>query len=119
MPLIDPITMSTPTPPPQTLTKPINLLPTPLANLFSTAHPALLLSYYYLRFPSLVADPVTTLLHALAPITLIQITYAVICLPAAGSSSKKVKPGKKQSFWGAGEGAAIFVRSLLSLSSHE
>ena len=97
MPLIDPVTMSSAgaqDPPPARPSLPIELLPTDFARIFSQAHPALQLSAYYLRFPALVADPVPTLLESLFPLALIQIAWAVICLPAVGTSSKPVKKAK-------------------------
>ncbi len=97
MPLIDPVTMSSIAPSSQSsLDKPslpIDILPTDLARLVSQAHPALLLAAYYIRFPALVADPVPTLLQSLLPVALIQVAYAVTCLPAVGSSTKPT--GKK------------------------
>ncbi|CZR53100.1 related to GPI-anchor biosynthesis protein PIG-F [Phialocephala subalpina] len=69
---------------------PIDLLPTNLARLVSQAHPALLLAAYYIRFPALVADPVSTLLQSLLPVAVIQIAYAVTCLPAVGAGAKPV-----------------------------
>lgn len=99
MPLIDPVTMSplSPTsqssPPKPSL--PIELLPNDLARLVSQAHPALLLAAYYIRFPALVADPVSTLLHSLAPVAAVQIIYAVTCLPHVGSGCSKSAVGKK------------------------
>jgi hypothetical protein len=98
MPLIDPVTMASTSPSKTTVpTKtslPVELLPTDLARIISHAHPVLLLSAYYLRFPALVADPVSTLLNSLLPLAVIQIAYAVICLPAVGSTSKPVKKAK-------------------------
>jgi phosphatidylinositol glycan class F len=79
---------------PAKLSSPVELLPTDLARIVSQAHPVLLLSAYYLRFPALVADPVPTLLKSLLPLAVIQIVYALICLPAVGSSSKPVKKAK-------------------------
>jgi GPI ethanolamine phosphate transferase 2/3 subunit F len=103
MPLIDPVTMASPSPSKNTVTTktslPVELLPTDLARIVSQVHPALLLSAYYLRFPALVADPVSTLLNSLLPLATIQIAYAVICLPAVGSTLKpvkKAKPGSKK-----------------------
>lgn len=100
IPLIDPVKMSATKPAssvmPAKLAQPVELLPTDLARIVSQAHPALLLSAYYLRFPALVADPVSTLLISTLPLTALQIGYVVICLPAVGSSSKstrKSKPG--------------------------
>ena len=100
MPLIDPVTMSsTGQPSPSKVSLPIELLPTGLAPIFTHIHPVLLLSAYYLRFPALVADPTSTLLNSLAPLAVVQMSYAVICLPATGTSPrppKKAKPGSKK-----------------------
>jgi phosphatidylinositol glycan class F len=100
MALVDPVTMSSAgqaSPPKASL--PIELLPTGLAPIFAHIHPVLLLSAYYLRFPALVADPTTTLLNSLAPLAVVQMTYAVLCLPATGTSprpAKRAKPGAKK-----------------------
>lgn len=95
MPLIDPVTMSAPDQP-VAKSQPIELLPTDLARIFTNVHPALLLSAYYLRFPALVADPVTTLLQSLPILAILQIAYAIFCLPPTGSgtSSKPIKKAK-------------------------
>ena len=73
---------------------PTELLPTDVARLFSLAHPALLLSVYYFRFGALVADPTSTLLVSLIPLSLIQALYTVICLPATGTNTKVVRKAK-------------------------
>jgi phosphatidylinositol glycan class F len=73
---------------------PIELLPTDLARIYTHVHPAVLLSAYYLRFPALVSAPVSTLLNSLLPLAIIQISYALICLPATGSGTKLVKKSK-------------------------
>jgi phosphatidylinositol glycan class F len=98
MPLVDPVTMASTSPTkttvPAKLSIPVELLPTDLARIVSQAHPVLLLSAYYIRFPALVADPVSTLLNSLLPLAAIQIVYAFICLPAVGTTSKPVKKAK-------------------------
>ena len=97
MPLIDPVTMSSPgtsQAAPVKASLPIELLPTDLARIVSQAHPALLLSAFYLRFPALVANPTSTLLSSLLPLALAQTAYAVLCLPAVGSTTKPVKKTK-------------------------
>lgn len=98
MPLIDPVTMSSAGASPQALAPkpslPIELLPNDAARIFSQIHPAILLSAYYLRFPSLVETPTTTLLNSLAPLAAVQILYVVACLPAVGSNAKVVKKVK-------------------------
>ncbi|KAH8599383.1 GPI biosynthesis protein Pig-F [Bisporella sp. PMI_857] len=73
---------------------PIELLPTDLAQLFSHAHPAILLAVYSFRFSSLVSNPVPALLISLIPLALTQIAYAVICLPAIGTNAKLAKKPK-------------------------
>ena len=99
MPLVDPITMATPDQS-SVESQPMELLPTDLARIFTNVQPALLLSAYYLRFPALVADPITTLLQSLPILAVLQIAYATCCLPPTGSGTsskpvKKAKPGKK------------------------
>jgi GPI ethanolamine phosphate transferase 2/3 subunit F len=101
-------------PPPQKVSLPIELLPTDLARIVTHVHPALLLSAYYLRFPALVADPTATLLNSLALLAIVQMSYAVICLPATGTSPKPVKkskPGAKKT--SDATSAKPLVRSLL------
>ena len=54
-----------------------------------------------MRFPALVADPVPTMYGSLLPaIAALQIAYAVLCLPPAGSQSakppRKPRPGEKK-----------------------
>ncbi|KAF4637759.1 hypothetical protein G7Y89_g331 [Cudoniella acicularis] len=130
MPLIDPVTMSTIKPasqsapaPAEKPSLPVELLPTDIARIFSQAHPALLLSAYYLRFPAFVADPVPTLLSSLLPLAIIQIAYTIICVPAVGTSTKpvkKAKPGspKKATTESASANAfTVFYALLLSLVS--
>ncbi|KAH6683028.1 GPI biosynthesis protein Pig-F [Halenospora varia] len=107
---------------------PIELIPTDLAKIVSQAHPALLLSLFYFRFSALVADPVPTLLSSLLPLTVIQIGYTVICIPAVGSNVKGVKktkgtPGKKVSFAepppanASAQGFTVFIALLLTTLS--
>jgi GPI ethanolamine phosphate transferase 2/3 subunit F len=72
-------------PPPRPSTPTIDVLPSPTAQLYSYVHPTLLLSLYAIRFPTLVADPVSTLLSDLPVVAALQIAYVVTCLPQAGS----------------------------------
>ncbi|KAI4218650.1 MAG: hypothetical protein L6R36_008831 [Xanthoria steineri] len=74
---------------------PITLLPTPTARLYHHIHPILLLSLFYLSFPSLTANPVSTLCKLLLPITSLQILYCVLCLPIAKAGVLRVKPKPK------------------------
>jgi len=72
----------------------IGLSPTLLTHL----HALILLTTYFLQFPSLVASPPSTLFSSLFPLTAIQIAYAVLCLDGAAhphghlSSSSEKKP---------------------------
>lgn len=78
---------------------PVDNLPTEAARLYTHIHPFLLLGIYYLRFNSLTADPVSTLLTSLVPLGILQISYAVVCLPAAKGSSRKpiaAKPARSE-----------------------
>lgn len=100
MPLIDPVTMATPDQA-SAKSQPVELLPTDLARIFTNVHPVLLLSAYYLRFPALVADPITTLLQSLPIVAVLQIAYATLCLPPTGTGTsskpfKKAKSGAKK-----------------------
>lgn len=65
---------------------PVNFLPSKASQLYSYAHPALLLGLYSLRFNALVADPVQELLADLPWLTLSQLFYVLLCLPPAGSA---------------------------------
>ena len=81
-------------------TSPITLTPTAISHTFAHVHPCLLLSFYYIQFPSLVADPISTLWTSLLPITLLQIGYAITCLPpyqaSAPPNTKVVRPGSRK-----------------------
>ena len=67
-------------------TQPIVILQTDAARTLTHLHPALLLAYYLFRFPALVADPTSTLFADLLPVSLLQLAYAVTCLPAHRSA---------------------------------
>lgn len=100
MPLIDPVTMTSPDQA-SVKSQPIELLPTDIAGIFTNVHNVLLLSAYYLRFPALVADPNTSLLQSLPILAVLQIVYATLCLPPTGTGTsskpfKKAKPGAKK-----------------------
>lgn len=73
----------------------ISVLPTVTAHVYTNIHPILVLTLYYVFFPSLVADPVSTLKKSLAPLAHLQIIYCVVCLPPfAGSPSPKAEAPK-------------------------
>lgn len=123
MPLIDPITMST------TISKggaapsasPKSVAPVPLRNsaaiAISAAHPLVLGALFVWRFGALVADPATTLQTALPVVAAIQVVFAVLCLPVAGSMGgkpiRKTRPGEKKKTDATGPNP--LVTSVLSL----
>jgi len=78
---------------------PIEPLRNETARLYTHIHPILVLSLYALKFPALVADPVSTLLNTLAPLAVLQIAFVVVCLPPTGGTPtiRKQKPGEKKS----------------------
>lgn len=65
---------------------PVNILPSQVAQIYSFAHPALLIGLYAFRFQELVADPVQELLADLPWLALLQVTYLLLCLPPAGTA---------------------------------
>lgn len=69
------------------ISQPISVLPTNIARLYTNIHPILILALYYFCFDSLVADPVSTLKKAIAPLAHLQITYCVVCLPPSSGGS--------------------------------
>lgn len=66
-------------------TPPVNILSSPIARIYSIAHPALLLALGATHFEVLVANPTAGLFSSLPWLTLLQISYVIICLPPAGS----------------------------------
>ncbi|KAI9664893.1 MAG: Glycosylphosphatidylinositol (GPI) anchor assembly protein [Bathelium mastoideum] len=80
-------------------TGPIEIRATDAARLYTHVHPALLLAGYFVQFRSIVADPVVALTSGLLPLSLLQISYLITCLPVAGTGSatpsSKSSPRKK------------------------
>ena len=77
------------------VSKQIALLPSDSAQLYTHIHPVLVLGSLFFLFPSLVDDPVGTLLWALVPLSALQATYCVICLPpSSGSSTPQATPSR-------------------------
>jgi GPI biosynthesis protein family Pig-F len=70
-----------------TYNKPIELLPSPIAQTYAHLHPALLLALFTICFPVLVQDPISALLRGLPLLAVLQGLYVVICLPPARSVS--------------------------------
>lgn len=86
----------------------------PLAQAVRHVHPAVLVASFYVGFGALVHDPVATMTVSLPAVVVLQVAYAVLCLPAAGSSAKgtkKLRPGEKRK-----PGADVAGPSLLSVS---
>ncbi|KAM5352561.1 hypothetical protein ACJ41O_005283 [Fusarium nematophilum] len=126
MPLVDPVTMSTTLttkgapaqqPAPKAAVPAIPLLNTSAALPVSLAHQLLLAGLFVWRFDALVADPVATLQISLPVVAAIQATFAVLCLPVAGSSGakavKKPRPGEKKKTDGGPNAVVTAVLSLL------
>ncbi|KAJ5342743.1 hypothetical protein N7541_011867 [Penicillium brevicompactum] len=84
---------STPQPPAEKPSAPpVNILSSPLARVYSIVHPALLLALGATQFEPLVANPTKGLLTTLPWLTLIQISYVIICLPPQGQRRRARPP---------------------------
>ncbi|KAK3325606.1 GPI biosynthesis protein family Pig-F-domain-containing protein [Apodospora peruviana] len=108
---------------------PIQLRQTPLAQSARHALPALIAAVFLIRFDSLVnkPDPAPTMKTSLPVVAALQLAYAMICLPVAGSagsqnakasSSRKPRLGEKKSKsggGGGGDGPNGYVAAVLSL----
>lgn len=72
---------------PRTTLRPVQIRQTPVAQTARHVLPALLAGVFAVRFRALVADPVSTMATTTLPLTTaLQFAYAVLCLPAPGSS---------------------------------
>ncbi|KAI1467949.1 GPI biosynthesis protein family Pig-F-domain-containing protein [Daldinia caldariorum] len=101
-------------------TQPIQILASSQAQVVRHLQPALLVSLFLARFRTLVADPVSALSSALPVVVAVQVTYAVVCLPAVGSSAakpaRKPRPGEKKKAGGPeSSGPNIAVTTLVAL----
>lgn len=130
MPLIDPVTMSTPSATAgaaqsskpadsEAATKPVPILPTSQAQIVRHAHPVLLGAFFYARFGALVEDPITTMWSSVPVVLAMQVAYTILCLPPAGAQAmkpaKKLRPGEKKKSAADGAGPNIAVVCLLIL----
>ncbi|OJD29726.1 gpi biosynthesis protein family pig-f [Diplodia corticola] len=97
---------------PASSSKPIETLNTDIARIYTHIHPFLVVSVFAIQFGGIVADPVTSLFNALIPLSVLQVVYAILCLPAAGSSSSKSSGGARRK--GAGGKAEADNRSKVS-----
>ncbi|KAF9882189.1 GPI biosynthesis protein family Pig-F [Colletotrichum karsti] len=126
MPLVDPVTMSTPAKAasdagkPRDGLHPVHPLSSPAAQVVRHVQPVLLGGLFVAQFSSLVAEPVRTLSSSLPVVAAIQIIYAFISLPAAGSQAakgvRKSRPGEKKKAESTGPNPfiAIFLSVLLA-----
>ncbi|OLN85611.1 Glycosylphosphatidylinositol anchor biosynthesis protein 11 [Colletotrichum chlorophyti] len=126
MPLVDPVTMSSPSKAssdagkPKDVLQPVYALPSPAAQVVRHVQPVLLSGLFLAQFNSLVADPVRTLQTSLPIVVAIQVVYAFVSLPAAGSQTvkpvRKPRPGEKKKVESTGPNPfiAIFLSLLLA-----
>ena len=84
------------TPAASQIASPIEIRSTDAAFLYAHVHPALLLAGYLVQFPFIVANPVTGLARGLIPLSALQITYVITCLPVAGTGSSTTPPKSGQ-----------------------
>ena len=63
----------------------ITRIETPTARLYGSTHVPLVLAYYVFRFKALVADPLSTTIWDIVPLTLLQCVFCTVCLPSAGT----------------------------------
>lgn len=87
-------------PKPKVSVQAVAIRDTPASKALSTLRPGLLLALLAARFSAVVADPVAELQIGLAVVAALQITYAVVCLPPAGSQNakptRKPRPGERK-----------------------
>lgn len=123
MPLVDPVTMSptaTKTAKAQSVSgkpnepqqlHPVHLNSTAASQAARHVLPVVVASLFLASFKHLVADPVPTMTASLPVVALLQVLYAFLCLPAAGSGSpknRKPKPGEKKKA-GDGTGPSFII----------
>lgn len=95
MPLVDPVTMSSEAPRPQT----VQLHATTASQAARHVFPVVTGALFVAAFPSLVADPVAVMRNSLPLLFLLQTLHAFVCLPMAGSGAaktRKPRPGDKK-----------------------
>jgi phosphatidylinositol glycan class F len=106
---------------------PVNILPSKLAQVYSYAHPILLLAICAARFEALVANPVQELLADLPWLALLQLFYVILCLPPAASPaadsssasdakatrSRSGKPGYRRKNSGKNVWAAVWAKLMV------
>ncbi|KAK3499835.1 GPI biosynthesis protein family Pig-F-domain-containing protein [Neurospora hispaniola] len=96
--------------------RPVQIKQTPAAQTIRHALPAALTALYLFRFDALVTNPVPVMLNALPVVVAFQMTYALLCLPAAGEpaskSNRKPRPGEKKK--GGDIGSSTIITALLA-----
>lgn len=109
---------------PKILLPPVPVHDSPLAKGVSFGRIAVLLGLLAWQMDSLVADPVSTLRTALPAVAAVQLAYAVLCIPPAGSTlsggagSKKLRPGEKAKKSDAGVNSiSVSTHSFLRLQN--
>ena len=75
---------------------PVEIRATDASRLYTHVHPVLLLAGYFFQFNSIVADPVVALTSGLLPLSVLQISYLITCLPVAGTSTGAISPKQSQ-----------------------
>ncbi|TKX23302.1 putative GPI biosynthesis protein family Pig-F protein [Elsinoe australis] len=76
--------------------QPIEIHSDPLSQAYSYIHIFAILSTFTYTFPSLVADPISTMTGSLLPLALLQGIYCAICLPGTQSSPSTSSKTKKK-----------------------
>lgn len=129
MPLVDPVTMTSasssskassvsgksvePSP-----LQPVHLHSTAASQAARHVFPVAIAGLFLAGFSHLVADPVPTMWASLPVVALLQIVYAALCLPIAGSVSgknKKQRAGDKKKAGDASGPNVVIVRLRLLL----
>lgn len=100
--------------------QPIEVLDNDVARYYTHLHPVLILSLYYLRFSNVVADPVGSLGTLLIPLSVLQVSYAVLCLPPTGSVVQPLhKPGQRKRSGNGRNDSTLSQKIVVSLTASE
>jgi len=90
---------------------PVAVGDTPRAQAVRHAVPAAVAAAFALHFGALVRDPVAAMSTLLAAVAALQILYALVCLPLAGSrdgrAARKPRPGEKRKDNGGGPNLVV------------
>lgn len=87
---------------------PIDLLRSNAGNVYTHAHPFLVLGVFAASFRSTVADPVSSIARLTIPLALLQCVYAVICIPT-------LSPAAQSQLAGSGKASSDAASSISSL----